>query len=192
MRRPFFSLVVFFLGVVLLSPVSAEELVISGNSADTQNSIILNSGFSVVNPQSNSFEAITNVDAQADTGGNSASQNNGDVSIITGDAVVNVSVTNQGNQNIFGPQVYATPTSILAPTSVPGPTRSNPSISSFQGSSSSSGSSGGIGGAPIFGLSATSGTPELLTSVTATLGLICLSFALAFLRADPFFNFARA
>lgn len=195
MRRIYLSLLVIFFTAVFLTHVSAEELVISGNGADTQNSVVVNSGSSVVNPQTNSFEAITNVVVRADTGGNSASQNTGDVSITTGDAVVKVSVTNQGNQNISQPQPKATPTSAPSPTSVPtSASPGNPPTSSSQSSSSSSGPSGGSGGvgtAPVLGLSSTSGESNLLSSVITTLGILCLGTALAFIRAD-LSTFARA
>lgn len=153
---------------LVLSPfVSARELEIVGNSPSSQNSITIQSGSSININQNNQGDISTNIDAQATTGGNSASGNTGaDTTIVTGDSGIDIQVKNFLNSNFIqldccdptsspSPSVpTSTPTTQITvdPTSPPSPVSNG---SSRPSSSSSNSSASGTGGAPVLGLSAT-------------------------------------
>src|SRR3989338_5893675 len=75
-------------------------ITIDGNASDSDNDVTVNNTQSTNVSQNNTANFTNYIDADADTGDNDANKNNGgDVSIETGDASVNVSVSNSANQN---------------------------------------------------------------------------------------------
>lgn len=92
-------------GVLMLSSfasvASASTVTIAGNGAYSNNSVNLTSNQSTNVSQTNNSTVVTNVNASANTGHNSADLNNGgDVSIVTGNATNDVNVTVGGNTNV--------------------------------------------------------------------------------------------
>lgn len=87
------------LGVV--APVAADTtLQITGNASDTTNSVSLTQASTTTVSQSNSANVTNHVDAHADSGNNDASRNTGGaVTVDTGNAKTDVSVSNTLNSN---------------------------------------------------------------------------------------------
>lgn len=82
------------------TPAFAATIQISGNSAYTNNSANVDVNTTTTVVQNNSANITNNVDANANSGGNDASYNNGgDVSVTTGSANTSVNVTNAANVN---------------------------------------------------------------------------------------------
>jgi hypothetical protein len=84
-------------------PVFAEttSLVISGNGADSDNTVSVEVVSSTTVTQANTADISNNVDANSSTGGNEANKNTGGtVKVDTGDASSAVSVENTANSNI--------------------------------------------------------------------------------------------
>lgn len=165
--------------------VRAENLEIIGNGAGSQNSINVIGGSTTTNQQNNNTRYQNTIKAKADTGGNSASDNNGNAVIKTGDSTVVVNVNNQGNSNYSKTNgCCGTPTPKPTKTPTPNPT-GTPTPGDGGGSSNGSGESGnnGVGGGgttnnnpQIIGLSKTSGENNLQYAFYLG-GLVCLGFA---------------
>ncbi|KKU55437.1 hypothetical protein A3C34_01555 [Candidatus Amesbacteria bacterium RIFCSPHIGHO2_02_FULL_48_21] len=195
--RQLATLIFLVLTVTVVAKVSAVyELDVSGNASGSDNSIVVQSGSSINVQQGGSIELTNEIDARANTGGNSASGNEGETTITTGDATTEVEVNNFFNQNkaIIG---CCTPTPIPTqkPQSAPDPTATPvPAVGGAQPttapaastgastSGSSSGSGGGTGGSSaaggqVLGLSATSGPVSVLEYAFYLAASICLSGA---------------
>jgi hypothetical protein len=87
--------------VSVASPVLAETTIqVTGNGADSTNWTTVSQSNTTSVSQNNTANVTNNVDADANTGGNDAKFNTGgDVSVDTGDATTDVSVTNALNSN---------------------------------------------------------------------------------------------
>ena len=101
-KRQLFS--VLSAGVMLLNvagpALASTTIEISGNGAGSDNWTTVNQSSSTTVTQSNTANVTNNVDADASTGGNDASFNTGgSVVVSTGDAKVDVDVTNNLNSN---------------------------------------------------------------------------------------------
>ena len=83
-----------------LFSANAYEFVITGNGDGSSNEITAEVVQETVVVQSNDANISNEVDASADTGGNEASQNNGDVSIETGDIQAAVEIENSANTSV--------------------------------------------------------------------------------------------
>ncbi len=84
---------------VILNPsyALAEEMSITGNGDGSTSSINVGSSSNTNVEQNNTAQVTNNVEVNANTGGNSASENsNGDTSITTGDITSNVDIVNAG------------------------------------------------------------------------------------------------
>ena len=82
-----------------------KNLTISGNGADSDNDVNLTSKSQTELFQTNEAKFDNDVDVFAKTGGNQASKNtgkdgSGSVAILTGDALIDVSVSNLANKNV--------------------------------------------------------------------------------------------
>lgn len=192
MRNWLFAGLILSFTLITVQSVFAESLSIEGNGQGTQNSIQLNSTSNNSVQQHNTATIKTTVDANANTGGNSANGNKGNTTIKTGDSEVNINVTNTVNQNSATVGCCGTPTPSKKPlTPTPTQTSGTPTPTSGSGNNptnnnsnsgngGSNNNSGGIGGGSagpeILGLAATSGTP-----ITDTLfyiaGTLCLGLA---------------
>lgn len=186
----------FFAGISLLflGSVRALELNNSGNGAGSQNNIDLQQSQSTNVNQNNQGSFYNDIDASAQTGGNSVSGGNGG-SITTGDATVNVTVDNRFNSNQVNVKCCPdgkTPTPTHKPgqpTGTPTPTPpggvGGPPGDGDGGNGNGGGENGGGvgGGGQVIGLSAASGenTTELL--ITST-GIVCLLGATTLLRKN--------
>lgn len=85
--------------------LGATTITINGNGADSDNEVELSQNTTTYVEQSNVADIENNVNANASTGGNSASRNTGgDVTVDTGDATTNVAVSNTANQNVANVQ----------------------------------------------------------------------------------------
>lgn len=94
------SLLVILSGVVIVPQVRAEEIVISGNGAESNNEVNVHSSSDTTVNQTNNAEVSNDVDTTVNTGGNSASDNTGgDVSVVTGDASSSTNITNSANSS---------------------------------------------------------------------------------------------
>ncbi|MBI2020748.1 hypothetical protein HYS94_05065 [Candidatus Daviesbacteria bacterium] len=82
---------------VLAQPSYADELVISGNGSDSESQISITSTSETNVTQTNEANIDNNVNLDANTGGNSASGNNGDVEITTGDINSQTTIENSAN-----------------------------------------------------------------------------------------------
>lgn len=187
-----------FLGITLslfaaaffFRSASAVELSIEGNAAGSDNTIQINSSQQTTVNQQNQMNVTNDVDANANTGGNST--DNG--SVETGDASVFVKIKNFFNQNSADvddccpegvtptpPEAGQTPTPTVYDPGKPTPTPTPIESGQAQPPTTSSGG-GGVGGGEILGLSAAAGegTTEALFY---TLGTLCLALAGAIWRA---------
>lgn len=91
-------------GAVLLNALApialAQTITVTGNGAQSENKVEVESNNTSVVNQSNNANVTNNIDSNASTGGNSASLNTGGKTIIlTGDAKTNVDVTTAVNLN---------------------------------------------------------------------------------------------
>ncbi len=83
-----------------LPVLAGTTIEISGNGTDSDNDATISFGQSTTVVQSNTADVYNQVDAEADTGDNSANDNTGgEVSVETGDADVDVKVSNTLNSN---------------------------------------------------------------------------------------------
>lgn len=81
-------------------PSFAATATVSGNGADSKNSINISSSNSVRINQTNTANISNNVSVVANTGGNTANENTGgNVSISTGNSNVSVGISNIANKN---------------------------------------------------------------------------------------------
>ncbi len=79
----------------------AEEIVISGNGANSQNEVSVESNQNTAVHQDNSSEIQNNVDSNANTGDNTSNSNQGDTAIKTGDTSSEVNISNENiNANV--------------------------------------------------------------------------------------------
>jgi hypothetical protein len=84
----------------IVTPVGAASLIIQGNGTDSDNNVKLSLEQTTTVVQSNEADVKNDIDASADTGNNSASDNtSGDVNVETGDAKSDVKVANTLNSN---------------------------------------------------------------------------------------------
>lgn len=80
------------------TPVSAEELIISGNGDGSRNTITINTSSQTTVEQTNNATVTNDVASTANTGENSASSNSGgDVAITAGDIFLQTSIENSAN-----------------------------------------------------------------------------------------------
>lgn len=181
-----------FLSLVLITVQTVSAVSIEGNGDGSKNSIELHSSDTTSIQQHNSTSIKTTVEADAQTGGNTANGNKGNTSIKTGDATIDIKVINQVNQNTATvpccgtptptkQQHTPTPTKVSAtPTPTPGNGSDSPGKSSNSGSTGTNNNSGGIGGGSaspeILGLSATSGVP-VTDRLFHMAGALCLGLA---------------
>lgn len=92
---------VSLLGNAILPVFATETIVISGNGSGSTNFATVNQTTTTTVTQSNNAYVTNNVDADADTGDNSAQFNTGGaVAIATGNANVDVTVSNDLNKNL--------------------------------------------------------------------------------------------
>ncbi len=76
------------------------NLEISGNGADSNNTVVVQSSNTNVVTQTNNANISNNIDVSTDTGDNKANKNTGgNVTVATGDATSSVGVTNNANSN---------------------------------------------------------------------------------------------
>lgn len=85
------------LQVQIFAQVYAEEIVVSGNGAGSQNEVSIESNQNTTVQQENNADVKNDVESNSDTGNNTANDNQGDAAIQTGD--IN-SQTNVSNENI--------------------------------------------------------------------------------------------
>jgi hypothetical protein len=84
----------------LIAPALAVDIEVSGNGADSNNTVNYSQNSSVNVTQNNSANISNNIEVDAQTGNNEANKNTGgDVKIDTGDADATVNVTNVANSN---------------------------------------------------------------------------------------------
>lgn len=90
------------LSVILPHGVFAEgqEIIIESNGSQSNNEVTLTQESKTEVSQENSMNVTNNVTVDANTGGNETNHNTGDSSIQTGDATVQVNVTNSGNVSV--------------------------------------------------------------------------------------------
>lgn len=94
------SLLVVLSGIFVPSAL-AEEIVVTGNGADSANVVTVDNTQNTTVTQSNDANITNNVTADANTGGNEASNNTGgDTNISTGDTTTSVGVSNEGNVSV--------------------------------------------------------------------------------------------
>lgn len=176
------SLIIIF-GVFSWNSVSAQQLVIEGNGAGSQTSVVIDSGTSLNLNQNNSSTIVTNITSKSNTGNNKVNENTGNATIVTGDSSTSIKVTNIVNTNISSDNCCITPTIKPHPTvvitSTPDPTSgsgtsSDPSSNSSNNSSSPSTS---IGGGEVLSLSATSGENDVKDILLISSAFICLGLA---------------
>lgn len=188
MNMRILALTVLALGIFFVaSCVQAEDLIISGNGAGSDNSININNSSQTTVNQQNSMDVNNKVDASANTGGNTA--DNG--SVETGNANIFVKIKNFFNSNTAQVECCETP----APKPTQNPTNPTPTAGVGDGGGGSSngsgdgGSSGGSSnggsssGGQVLGLSATSGES---TNVFYVLGSLCLAFGSVLLGTKKF------
>jgi hypothetical protein len=181
-------------GLLLIAAVSAARVAYalqldnSGNGAGSQNSIDITGGQSTNVWQNNQGSINNDVSAGADTGGNSTT-GNGNASITTGDASVNVTIDNQFNSNQANvtccPDGKSTPTPTpkkpgpgQSPTPTPpggiGGPPSGDGGNGGGGNGGGNGGGGGVGGGgQVIGLSAADGENYTQLLFTAS-GIVCL------------------
>ena len=88
-------LLVFFQSAVVF--VRAEELIVSSNASGSTNEVSVDSANSTTVTQVNNADVANNIDASANTGENTASDNSGSSTITTGDASQNIEVSTNLN-----------------------------------------------------------------------------------------------
>lgn len=174
---------------------------IKGNGESSTNSITVQETSSVTVVQGNSAEVSTNVDINANTGGNTINGNSGSANLTTGNVTTDVTVTNILNSNLASatccsnPEIGPTPTTkpnghqpTPTPTSNPGGNGNggngdggNGHGGNGSGSSSSdngSSSSGGIGGADIGQVLGLAYTGSAADGILRAVGTLCLALGL--------------
>jgi len=192
--RPFIILVAF---VLLVHAAWAIELDISGNAADSQNTIQVQQGGSTTVDQSNQMNVTNDVDAQANTGGNSIGDGGG--SVTTGDSSIIVKIKNLFNINQAETECCPTPTPHYdpgkpTPTPLPGspPTGGGPPAGGAgdgggNGGGGGGNGGGGVGGGEVLGLAATAGD-GMAETIIQLLGLVCLGIGSALVGPKKLFT----
>ena len=177
--------------VLIAGKVYSQNLEISGNASDSNNSININQSNSNTVNQSNSANVNNNANATSDTGGNSINDGVGGGSIRTGDATSNVNITNQFNSNVRNVSATPTPTPKPSPTPIQqigGPTSSPTSAPSGNGGNDGDGDGAAGGGSSagdpgqtqaVLGLSSTSGELSLFKIIP---GLISILFGIGLIK----------
>lgn len=174
--------------LVWAASVSSQELSVSGNGSGSKNSITIQSGSSINVRQGNSIEVHNNVDAGANTGGNSISGNSGTGGVITGNATTEVNIQNLFNTNQTQIPCCITPTTTPAPgpqttpdpTATPAPASeaSSTTTTTTTGGGNGGSPSGGIGGGQVLGLPATGSVSTEIFKFGLYLGAaLCLAGA---------------
>lgn len=82
-----------------LKPVWAEELTISGNGEGSQNTVSVSTNTTTSIEQSNNTQVGSDVDLNADTGNNQASDNSGSTAITTRDTTEQSTIENSANSS---------------------------------------------------------------------------------------------
>lgn len=170
------------LTVFLQHAAFADEFSITGNAAGSNNQIDINQQQSTSIQQSNQSSVTNDVDVNANTGGNRVS-GDGD-SIKTGDARINVSITNQGNTNQANVPCCPTasptpdgekpaPSATLTPTPTTAPGLPPRGGDGGIGGGNGGGGIGGAGAPQVLGLAAASGEGSLETALVLA-GTLCL------------------
>jgi hypothetical protein len=97
-----FSILLLLTGSLFTRKAHAEEIIISGNGAESDSQVNVSSSTDT-NVSSNNNTAIdNNVNVDANTGNNSVSGNTGgDTAVQTGDTTVNANVQNAANTNVI-------------------------------------------------------------------------------------------
>lgn len=160
--------------ITLRHVVFADQYTIGGNAAGSQNSIDVTGGQSTNVGQNNQGSFNNDINAGADTGGNSGG------SITTGDASVNVTVDNRFNSNQANvtccPDGKPSPTPTLKPGQSPSPTPTagigGPPGDGGDGDGDN-GDGGAGGGGEVVGISAAAGENYTEIAITS-LGIVCL------------------
>jgi hypothetical protein len=188
-------LVIVVAFVFLVRTAWAIELEISGNAADSQNTIQIQQGGSTNVNQSNQMDVTNNVDAQANTGGNTVG---GGGSVTTGDASVFVKIKNFFNINRAETECCPEPSDAPfdpgkpTPTPDPGspPTGGGPPAGGAGGGNGGGGGGnggGGVGGGEVLGLAGTAGDGITETAIQL-LGLVCLGIGSALVGPKKLFS----
>lgn len=192
--------------LVLSKPAFSQNLEISGNGADSQNSVTVNNNSNTNLIQGGNAQITNDVNTQANTGGNQANGNTGGgASINTGNSQTNTTINN--NANFSGASTNCcqdpSPTSSTGSPTVTSPlggqptptptTSSNPTATPTSSSSSVSQSSGSSAnpiptpGALVLGASAVQVLPAT-GSWTFILGLLAFSIFAAGIYLSFFFQ----
>lgn len=169
-------------GLILIAVVAighrvlAEQYVIEGNGAGSNNQLDINQNQNTTIQQNSNSSFKNDINAGANTGGNEGG------SVTTGNASVKVTVKNQGNTNQANvdqccPTKTPTPTPGKAGQPSPTPTSgvgggAPPADGGGDGGAGGNGGGGG-GGGQVIGLSAASGENYSEIAITAT-GIVCL------------------
>lgn len=169
MKFNVFTVAVSFLALVISGSTMARafDYIIQDNGAGSQNQLQIENTNSTSVFQTNQGSVNNNVDASANTGGNSVNGSSGNGTINTGDATVNVNITNQLNSN-NATVCCGTPTPTLRPgqpTPTKAPVVPTPTQKPGNGGNGDNNGNGGAnvnggnGGGSVMGLAATSGEP---------------------------------
>lgn len=174
-------------GLILIAAIAltrqlaqAAEYSTTGNAAGSQNSIDVTQQQSTNVNQSNQGSINNDIDASADTGGNSVSGGNGG-SITTGDATSDVNINNRFNTSDANvtccPEKSPTPTPKkpgAGETPTPTPPGGVGGPPSGDGDGGNGGGNGvGGGGGEVIGISAAAGENYTELAITAS-GIVCL------------------
>jgi Flp pilus assembly protein TadG len=182
MRKLF--LILTGIALFTLTTANAVELEIQQNGESSSNSISVQKENTTTIHQGGSIKIDNTIDAKASTGNNTVSGNTqGNTTIKTGDATVDINVNTKGNSNSVHPATKTKHTPTITPLATITPTHTPSSGSSNQPNSShsppSSGTSGsnnegaGIGGGEVKGLAATNSIDKL-SLLSSVAGFICL------------------
>src|SRR3989304_2916818 len=186
---------IFFLSIFVLAAVTwatvkipASQLQIVGNGDGSQSGIDIQSGDSINIQQKNSVDVINDVNASANTGGNSVSGNDGEGQIITGNATTEVDIKNLFNNNSADVPCCATSTPTpkaglkknITPTPTSFKSTPAPSVGNGDGGNGDGVNGAGpgpVGGAQVLGLAATAGPVYGIEYMFYGGGLLCFRLA---------------
>jgi len=92
------SCILILLGIVATPKItSADELTVSGNGANSNNTVNVSSSQQTTTQQTNTSQTTNNVATSVNTGNNTVSNSTGYAAVKTGDASVTTTVSNTGN-----------------------------------------------------------------------------------------------
>lgn len=192
MNTRLLALTAFALGSFFIAASShAEEFIISGNGAGSDNSINFQSSSETSINQQNQMDVNNEVDANANTGGNDTDHG----SVETGDASVFVKIMNFFNNNSADVdnccpdgQPTPTPTGFVPgqPTPTTAPGIGGPGTSNGGGGNGGGGVGGPSADGEVMGLSAASGD-GVIEQIFTTLGVLCLALGSALMRVKKIF-----